>query len=166
LPTLIKISDKRRGEALAQFISLTWIKDAGPGGGNHTPMSNTAIFRSERRSRRAEISPDGSRRRRRNWLQIVFLLLMMGALLGFCGWIVAGPDGFVWSVLVGTVSLMLVRRVPVDEFLTSIGARPIAADDVAGLEATFAASSVAAASSLAICSSAMCAGGVSFSMTT
>lgn len=75
------------------------------------------------------LAPTGRRtsgaRRRSNRSQIVALLAAMGALLAYCGWIIAGWDGIAWSVIGGTVGLVLLRRVPVDTFLKAMRARPL-----------------------------------------
>ncbi len=85
------------------------------------------------------VSTDVVPRRPRNQAHIIFLLLAMGALLGFCGWIVAGGDGIVWSIFAGAVALALMRRVPVELFLNSMNARPLQAEDAPRLQAIFAA---------------------------
>jgi heat shock protein HtpX len=87
------------------------------------------------------LAPTGMRtsgaRRRSNRAQIVALLAAMGALLGYCGWIVAGWDGIAWSVIGGTVGLVLLRRVPVDMFLKAMRARPLLPGEAPGLQVSF-----------------------------
>ena len=50
----------------------------------------------------------------------------MAALLSYCGWITAGWDGILWSLVGGAMMLVLVRRVPPGLVLHAIGARPVA----------------------------------------
>jgi len=78
-------------------------------------------------------------RRRSNRAQIVALLAAMGALLAYCGWIIAGWDGIAWSVIGGAIGLVLVRRVPVDMFLKAMRARPLLPGEAPGAEAFVAA---------------------------
>lgn len=84
------------------------------------------------------IGGDGGRRRR-NQLHIIALLAAMAALLGCCGWIVAGWDGILWSMLAGVIVLTLVRHLPVEAFLNGMRARPLLPGEAPRLQASFAA---------------------------
>jgi hypothetical protein len=78
-----------------------------------------------------------ARRRYRSQAQIVALLVAMGALLAYCGWIVAGWDGIVWSMIGGIVGLVLVRRMPAHMFLSAMRARPLLPGEAPGVQASF-----------------------------
>jgi heat shock protein HtpX len=67
--------------------------------------------------------------------QIVGLLCAMAALLGYCGWILAGSDGIFWSIIVGMLLLSAVRRFPIGVFLKGMRARPLLPAEAAGLNA-------------------------------
>jgi heat shock protein HtpX len=81
----------------------------------------------------------GAARRRRNRTQIALFLFAMAALLAYCGWIVAGWDGVLWSLLAGVFALAMVRQMPTKLFLATMRARPVAAAEAPELIATFAA---------------------------
>jgi len=77
-------------------------------------------------------------RRRRIRVHIGLLLLTMGAVLAFCGWIVAAWQGLLWSVFAGAVVLTTVWRLPTDVFLRGMAARPLLPDEAPGLHAAIA----------------------------
>jgi heat shock protein HtpX len=76
-------------------------------------------------------------RRRRNQAHTAALLLGIGALLAYCGWIVAGRSGLAWSLLAGVFCLVVVRQVPPDALLGAIKATPLPSNDVLRLGAPF-----------------------------
>ena len=65
------------------------------------------------------------RHRRRNLAQSAVLLGGMIVLLSFCGWIVAGVEGVVWTLLASGLSLVLSPRISPRLILRMYGARPI-----------------------------------------
>jgi len=71
------------------------------------------------------VAADSERRRRHIRQHSALLLIAMAALLAYCGWIVAGWEGIVWSLVAGAVMLVLVRRVPPSIVLRAIGARRV-----------------------------------------
>jgi heat shock protein HtpX len=69
---------------------------------------------------------ESARRRRRSQRHAALMLMAMAALIGYCGWIVAGVDGVVLSVFLGGLTLLLIRQMPLEIVLRAIGARLIA----------------------------------------
>lgn len=65
------------------------------------------------------------RYRLRNALQALLLLGGMIAMLGLCAWLIAGPAGVVWVLVLGAVGLALRPRVPPAWVLRAYGARPL-----------------------------------------
>jgi heat shock protein HtpX len=71
--------------------------------------------------------PAGDRRRRRHsWRHSVLLLAAMAALLGYCGWIVAGWDGILWSLVGGAAMVLMLARVPPGVLLQALNAHLLA----------------------------------------
>lgn len=66
-----------------------------------------------------------ARRRRRSQRHAALILTAMAALLGWCGWIFAGVDGVALSVVLGVLTLLLIRQMPPGIVLRAIGARPL-----------------------------------------
>lgn len=54
------------------------------------------------------------------------ILAAMAALIGYCGWIVAGVDGILVSVFLAITTLLMVRQMPIEVVLYALRARPIA----------------------------------------
>jgi heat shock protein HtpX len=79
-----------------------------------------------------------TRRRRRSRLHSVALLLAMAGLLGLCGWLVAGWQGVLWSVVGGAVAFGFVARTPVELLLAGMGARALSPEEAPGLLSMFA----------------------------
>lgn len=75
------------------------------------------------------------RHKRRNLIQSALLLGGMVGLLSACGWIVAGAEGVLWSLLAGTLSLLLSPRLSPRLVLRLYRARPLAPWDVPQLYA-------------------------------
>jgi heat shock protein HtpX len=71
------------------------------------------------------MTTDSERRRRRSRRHTVLLLVAMAALLAYCGWVVAGWEGAVWSIFASAVMLPAFRRIPSELVLRAIGARPV-----------------------------------------
>jgi heat shock protein HtpX len=67
--------------------------------------------------------------------RIVVLLLAIGLLFAYCGWIVAGLRGILWGLVVGTAVFAAIRRAPVDLCLAAMRAEPLWPGDVPGLDA-------------------------------
>jgi heat shock protein HtpX len=65
------------------------------------------------------------RHKRRNRAQSLLLLGGMVVLLSACGWIVAGPDGIVWALIAGSVSLVFSPRISPKLVLSLYRARPL-----------------------------------------
>lgn len=76
-------------------------------------------------------------RRRRYQAHTAALLLGIGALLAYCGWIVGGRVGLGWSLLAGIIGLVVARRTPPEALLAAIGAEPLSPNDVLRLGAPF-----------------------------
>jgi heat shock protein HtpX len=70
-------------------------------------------------------APNSERRRRRSLLHSVLLLSAMAALLAYCGWIIAGWKGILWSVASGTVMLLVVQQMPPSILLRTLDARAV-----------------------------------------
>ena len=68
---------------------------------------------------------EGDRRWLRNEAHALILLCAMGALMGYCGWIVAGDRGIVWSVLLGLALLAMIRHVSSDGVVKALRGRPL-----------------------------------------
>lgn len=77
---------------------------------------------------------DTSCRWLRDELHALILLCAMGALMGYCGWIVAGEAGIAWSVLIGLFFLAAVRHVHPDRVLKALGARAVRGPRAAAIE--------------------------------
>lgn len=58
-----------------------------------------------------------------NRLQSLLLLVAMALLLSLCGWLVAGPEGIGWAVVVGVLSLIFSPRLSPRLVLRLFGAR-------------------------------------------
>ena len=69
---------------------------------------------------------ESARRRRRSRLHSVLLLLQMAALLAYCGWIVAGWQGALWSLVASAVLVVVFRHLPLTAFLQALNARMLA----------------------------------------
>jgi heat shock protein HtpX len=80
-----------------------------------------------------------NRRRLRDEAHALILLCAMGALMGYCGWIVSGEAGIAWSILLGLGFLALVRHVNPDGVLRAIKARPVRGPQANALEQRIAA---------------------------
>ena len=65
------------------------------------------------------------RHKRRNRAQSLLLLGGMVALLSACGWILSGPEGVVWALIAGSLSLLFSPRVSPGLILRLYRARPI-----------------------------------------
>jgi heat shock protein HtpX len=65
------------------------------------------------------------RHKRRNRAQSLLLLGGMVALLSACGWILSGPEGVVWALIAGSLSLLFSPRVSPGLVLRLYRARPI-----------------------------------------
>jgi heat shock protein HtpX len=65
------------------------------------------------------------RHKRRNRAQSLLLLAGMVALLSACGWIVAGPEGIVWALIAGGVSLAFSPRISPRLILRLYRAHPL-----------------------------------------
>jgi len=50
----------------------------------------------------------------------------MAALLAYCGWIVAGWEGILWSVIGGAAMLLMLHRMPPGVLLQALNARVLA----------------------------------------
>ena len=83
----------------------------------------------QRQCRRMIAAPlDERARRRHKWrnrAQSALLLMAMAALLSACGWVVAGPDGLLWVLVAGVLSLLLAPRLSPGIALRLYGARPL-----------------------------------------
>jgi heat shock protein HtpX len=73
-----------------------------------------------------ELSAGDARRRRRSRRHSILLLIAMAALLAYCGGLVAGWEGILWSIIGGTAMLLMVRRMPPIVFLQALNARALA----------------------------------------
>lgn len=71
------------------------------------------------------LASNGDRRWLRNEAHALILLCAMAVLTGYCGWIVAGETGIIWSALLGLACLALVRHIPSDGVLRAIKAQPV-----------------------------------------
>lgn len=65
-------------------------------------------------------------RRRRSLRHSFLLLAAMGAVLAFCGWIIAGWEGVGWSLFAAALTLYLARQLPPAIVLRAVAARPVA----------------------------------------
>lgn len=75
---------------------------------------------------RLRIDPRVRRRRRlRNRLQTLLLVLGMTALLSACGWLVAGIEGLLLALLFGSLGLLSLNSVSPAVVLRLFGARPM-----------------------------------------
>jgi len=68
-----------------------------------------------------------------NWLHSAVLLAGMAGLLAILGWIMAGPEGVVWTVLLGVGLLLFAPRVSPRVLLRMYGAWPLRRADTPGL---------------------------------
>ncbi|QQP91650.1 M48 family metalloprotease [Skermanella sp. TT6] len=75
-------------------------------------------------------SPGSHRHRSANRLHTVLLLAGMIGLLVACGWIVAGPEGGLWALVLGGVSLAFAPRLSPQMVLGMYGAVPVRAWDM------------------------------------
>ena len=74
-------------------------------------------------------------RRHHPTARIVVLLLAIGLLFAYCGWIVAGLRGILWGLVVGTIVFAGVRRAPANLCLAAMRAERLWPGDVPGLDA-------------------------------
>jgi heat shock protein HtpX len=74
----------------------------------------------------AAVRTASARRRRRSRRHAAMLLAAMAALLGYCGWLVAGWGGVLLSLAGGVLTLLIVRQIPPGIVLRALGARPLA----------------------------------------
>src|SRR5438105_1151973 len=75
------------------------------------------------------------RHKRRNRVQSLLLLGGMMVLLSAGGWIVAGPDGIVWALIAGSVSLVFSPRISPKLVLSLYRARPLHPAEVPAVHA-------------------------------
>ncbi len=74
------------------------------------------------------------RHRLGNWLHCVLLLGGMGGLLALLGWVLGGPDGVLWTAILGVIALLLSPRLTPGLILRMYGARPLSGWDVPELQ--------------------------------
>jgi heat shock protein HtpX len=72
------------------------------------------------------VAASSEHRRRHIRRHSAVLLIAMGGLLSYCGWIVAEWEGILWGLMSGAMLLLLIRRMHPDLVLQAIGARPLA----------------------------------------
>jgi heat shock protein HtpX len=68
----------------------------------------------------------GDARRRRSRRHSVLLLMVMAALLAYCGWIIADWKGILWSTVGGAAILLMLRRMPPGVLLQALQVRALA----------------------------------------
>lgn len=74
----------------------------------------------------AAAQADSASRSRRSRRHAAWILAAMAALIGYCGWIVAGADGILVSVFLAITTLLVVWQMPTETVLRALRARPIA----------------------------------------
>ena len=72
------------------------------------------------------MTPQNMRHHRRSLRHSLFLLAAMAGVLAYCGWVIAGWTGALWSLVASAVMLPLFRQLPPELLLRAIGARSLA----------------------------------------
>jgi heat shock protein HtpX len=77
---------------------------------------------------KSSLSLERNKRMRRRWrsrLNSVLLLSAMAALLAYCGWVVAGGPGILWSLGASFAALIVLRHMPPSFLLRALKAQPL-----------------------------------------